>query len=99
MRINLPACLLTLGTLLCLNGCGFITQPLGYSATFVAQGAVKGADAGIHYGAKAAKTVAETAISVASAAKNSLHATAVKASDTDGTESTQEQQIPINSEH
>lgn len=90
MRINLPVCLLTLGTLLCLNGCGFITQPLAYSATFVAQGAIKGADAGIHYGAQAAKTVTETAISVASAAKNSLHATDARATDTDSTLSIQE---------
>jgi hypothetical protein len=91
MRINLSASLLIMCTLPCLNGCGFIMEPLGYSATLVAQGAVKGADAGIHYGAQAAKTVTETASTVASAAKNRQQATTVSTTDTQRTDSTQAQ--------
>ena len=60
--------LLCSAMMLVISGCGFVSAPFSQSAAYVGKGLVKGADAGIHYTKKAAKSVAQTATNVGEAA-------------------------------
>jgi len=61
-----------------LTGCGFIIAPAQHSVARAAQLSVKGADAGIAHGRKAAKVVSQAAISATQAALDGLRPATVK---------------------
>jgi hypothetical protein len=61
-----------------LTGCGFIIAPAQHSVARVAQLSVKGADAGIAHGRKAAKVVSKAAISATQAAVDGLRPATVR---------------------
>lgn len=61
---------LSIAAALALNGCGFVTAPLGEGAAYLGKGAVKGTDKGIEYTGKGIEYGKEAAIIVAETAKD-----------------------------